>query len=47
MIYPGLLATVGTVSIIFLLTFVIPRFASVFENSDADAAPAKIMLETA
>jgi general secretion pathway protein F len=33
MVYPALLATVGTGSIIFLLTFVIPRFASVFEES--------------
>lgn len=33
MVYPALLATVGTVSIIFLLTFVVPRFAQVFEDS--------------
>ncbi len=47
MIYPGLLATVGTVSIIFLLTFVVPRFASVFENSQMRMPlPTKIMLET-
>ncbi|MDQ6677095.1 MAG: type II secretion system F family protein [Acidobacteriota bacterium] len=33
MIYPGLLAAVGLSSIIVLLTFVVPRFASVFEDS--------------
>ncbi len=33
MIYPILLASVGTISIFILLNFVIPRFASVFEAS--------------
>src|SRR3982750_3203989 len=31
--YPSLLAIVGMCSIIFLLTFVVPRFAAVFEQS--------------
>ncbi len=47
LVYPGLLATVGTSSIIFLLTFVVPRFASIFEQSRmAMPLPTKIMLET-
>jgi len=33
MIYPALLATVGCASIIVLLTFVVPKFASMFEDS--------------
>ncbi len=33
MIYPALLATVGLASILVLLTFVVPKFASVFEES--------------
>jgi general secretion pathway protein F len=33
MVYPALLATVGVISIFFLLTFVVPRFAAVFEES--------------
>lgn len=33
MIYPALLATVGLASIVVLLTFVVPKFASVFEES--------------
>ncbi|MDQ6707483.1 MAG: type II secretion system F family protein [Acidobacteriota bacterium] len=33
MIYPALLAMVGMGSILLLLTFVVPRFASVFEES--------------
>jgi general secretion pathway protein F len=33
MIYPALLATVGLASIIVLLTFVVPRFATIFQDS--------------
>ncbi|MGH9630658.1 MAG: type II secretion system F family protein, partial [Bryobacteraceae bacterium] len=46
MVYPALLAVVGTASVIFMLTFVVPRFASVFEQSQmAIPLPTKIMLE--
>jgi general secretion pathway protein F len=46
MIYPGLLACVGLGSILVLLNFVVPRFASVFEQSRmAMPLPTKIMLE--
>ncbi len=46
MVYPALLATVGTSSIIFLLTFVIPRFASIFEESHMKMPlPTMLMLE--
>src|SRR6202011_5372225 len=45
MIYPGLLATVGLSSILVLLTFVVPRFASVFEESHMRIPlPTQIML---
>ena len=46
MIYPALLAGVGLASIVLLLTFVVPRFASIFSDStheDPDAH--QIMLE--
>src|SRR3954465_7746137 len=33
MVYPALLAATGASSITFLLTFVVPRFASVFQDS--------------
>lgn len=33
LVYPALLAVVGVGSIVFLLTFVVPRFATVFEQS--------------
>jgi general secretion pathway protein F len=47
MIYPGLLALVGVGSILVLMYFVVPRFASVFEESRmAIPLPTKIMLET-
>ncbi|MGH9629144.1 MAG: type II secretion system F family protein, partial [Bryobacteraceae bacterium] len=43
---PALLAVVGTASVIFMLTFVVPRFASVFEQSQMEIPlPTKIMLE--
>jgi general secretion pathway protein F len=46
LVYPALLATVGTVSIIFLLTFVVPRFASVFEDAHMKMPlPTLIMLQ--
>jgi general secretion pathway protein F len=46
MIYPALLAAVGVSSIIILLTFVVPRFASVFEESHMKIpVPTMIMLE--
>jgi general secretion pathway protein F len=46
MVYPALLATVGSASIIFLLTFVIPRFAAVFEESHMKMPlPTMLMLQ--
>ncbi len=46
MIYPGLLAMVGIGSILLLLTFVVPRFASVFEESHMKIPlPTQIMLQ--
>lgn len=46
MIYPTLLATVGLASIIVLLTFVVPKFASVFEESHMKIpTPTLIMLQ--
>ncbi len=32
MIYPSILATVGTISLVFLLTFVIPQFSAIFKD---------------
>jgi general secretion pathway protein F len=46
MIYPALLATVGLASIIVLLTFVVPRFATIFADSTMKMpTPTRIMLE--
>ena len=46
MIYPALLATVGLASIVVLLTFVVPRFATIFADSTMKMPlPTKIMLE--
>lgn len=46
MIYPALLALVGLSSIIILLTFVVPRFASVFAESHMKIpVPTMILLE--
>ena len=46
MIYPALLATVGLASILILLNFVVPRFASIFEGSTMKIpVPTQIMLE--
>jgi general secretion pathway protein F len=47
MIYPALLACVGLGSILILMNFVVPRFASVFADSHAKIPlPTQIMLET-
>lgn len=46
MVYPGLLMVVGASSIFVLLNFVVPRFASVFEQSRmVMPLPTKLMLE--
>jgi general secretion pathway protein F len=46
MIYPALLATVGLASIVVLLTFVVPRFATIFEDSTMKMpTPTRIMLQ--
>lgn len=46
MVYPALLMVVGAASIFILLNFVVPRFASVFEQSRmVMPLPTKIMLE--
>src|ERR1700694_5120987 len=46
MIYPALLSLVGLGSIFILLNFVVPKFATVFEQSHmAMPLPTKIMLE--
>jgi len=46
MIYPALLCLVGLVSVIILLTFVVPRFASLFQDSHMQMpVPTQIMLE--
>jgi general secretion pathway protein F len=46
MIYPALLATVGLASIVVLLTFVVPKFASVFDESHMKIpVPTMMLLE--
>lgn len=46
MVYPVLLACVGLASILILLNFVVPRFASIFEGSSLKMPlPTKIMLD--
>ena len=46
MAYPGLLVLVGTGSILVLMNFVVPRFASVFEQSRMEMPlPTKFLLE--
>ena len=46
MIYPALLARVGLASILLLLTFVVPRFATIFQDSTMKIPlPTQIMLE--
>jgi len=45
MIYPALLASVGVASILVLLNFVVPRFASIFKDSHLKIpVPTQIML---
>jgi general secretion pathway protein F len=46
MIYPALLTLVGLTSVVILLTFVVPRFATIFEDSTMKMpTPTKILLE--
>ena len=46
MMYPALLACVGLASILILLNFVVPRFASIFEGSSLKMPlPTQIMLD--
>ena len=46
MIYPILLACVGVASIVLLLTFVVPRFASIFKDSTMKIPlPTKMLLD--
>ena len=46
MIYPALLATVGLASVLVLLTFVVPRFATIFQDSTMKIpVPTQIMLQ--
>jgi len=46
MIYPALLASVGVCSILILLNFVVPRFASIFDGTNMQVpVPAQIMIE--
>ena len=46
MIYPALLATVGCASIVVLLTFVVPKFASIFDDSHLKIpTPTLVMLQ--
>jgi general secretion pathway protein F len=46
MVYPALLSCVGLASILLLITFVVPRFASIFNDTTMKIpTPTKIMLE--
>lgn len=46
MVYPALLSIVGLASILVMMYFVVPRFASVFESGQLKVpAPTKIMIE--
>ncbi len=46
MIYPALLCLVGLASVVILLTFVVPRFAALFEDSHMEMPlPTQIMLQ--
>ncbi len=46
MIYPALLACVGFASVLLLITFVVPRFASIFNDTTMKIpTPTRIMLE--
>ena len=45
LIYPAILAMVGSGSVIIMITFVIPKFASIFENAGAAIPlPMRVML---
>ena len=45
LIYPALLATVGAGAVVFLMTFVIPRFAEIFRDlGGAIPLPTQILL---
>ena len=46
MVYPALLTSVGVASIVFMLTFVVPRFAQVFQDSQIQMPlPTKLMFD--
>jgi general secretion pathway protein F len=46
MVYPALLTAVGVASIVFMLTFVVPRFAQVFQDSQMEMPlPTKLMFD--
>jgi general secretion pathway protein F len=46
LIYPALLIGVGSVAVVFLMTFVIPRFAAIFEDLGATSPwPTLVLLE--
>jgi general secretion pathway protein F len=46
MVYPALLAAVGLASVVILLTFVVPRFATIFQDSTMKIpAPTRVMME--
>jgi general secretion pathway protein F len=46
LIYPALLIGVGSVAVVFLMTFVIPRFAAIFEDLGATIPwPTLVLLE--
>ncbi len=46
MVYPALLACVGLASVLILLNFVVPRFASIFEGTSLKMPlPTKLMLD--
>ena len=46
MIYPALLCVVGLASVVILLTFVVPRFAALFQDSHMEMPlPTQIMLQ--
>lgn len=47
MVYPALLSMVGVASVIVLMTFVVPRFAQVFESGNIPMPlPTKVMIDT-
>jgi general secretion pathway protein F len=47
MIYPAVITTVGAAAIVFLMTFVIPRFAEIFKDlGQAIPMPTQVLLST-